>query len=115
VHSNIVQHPNCGGGGGGGFAAMSGGGYESGMSMSYDIPEIPLAMSADGNGAVVPLSLYPPAFDISGLLIYDPSISDWVFGSQYTGPRYGTAYSMESDSPESPSGGGNESGGGADD
>jgi hypothetical protein len=41
-------------------------------------------MPADGSGSPVPLCIYPPGFDLSGLRILDPSIGEWVSGSGYT-------------------------------
>ena len=44
----------------------------------------PLAMPADGSGSPVPLCIYPPGFDLSGFIIFDPSTGQWVSGSGYT-------------------------------
>jgi len=45
---------------------------------------VPLAKRADGTGSVVPLALYPPGFDLSGFLIFDPASSDWLKGSEFS-------------------------------
>jgi hypothetical protein len=45
-----------------------------------------MATRADGTGAIVPLAIYPPGFDLSGFLIYDPAVSDWVSGANYVRP-----------------------------
>jgi hypothetical protein len=80
VHSNIVQYPNCGGGDS--FAAMSGGGTGDTSKESSDSkPSAPLAMRADDVSSAVPLVLYPPGYDLSGFLIYDPTTDEWIKGS----------------------------------
>ncbi len=45
-----------------------------------------MAAPADGNGSVVPLALYPPGFDLSRFLIYDPAVGDWLSGATYIRP-----------------------------
>ncbi|MDH7503117.1 MAG: hypothetical protein QHJ82_10485 [Verrucomicrobiota bacterium] len=83
VHSNVVQNPICGGSGL--LAAMS----ESGSSdmpvkaFSFFDCGVPLAVRADGTGRVVPLALYPPGFDFSDFLIFDPATSEWLKGTGY--------------------------------
>ena len=52
------------------------------LSLMASEPTGPQVMSADGS--LVPLCLYPPGFDLSGFLIYDPSSSNWVNGSMYS-------------------------------
>ena len=83
VHSNIVQNPVCGGGGS--FAAMaeSGSGDTSTKAFSFFDWGVPLAMRADGSGSIVPLALYPPGYDFSDFLIFDPATSDWLKGTGY--------------------------------
>jgi len=99
IHSNVVQNPcNCGGSGGGSFAAMTAGGNASRLSMllareEAPLPTEPMVMPADGKSRPLPLVIYPPGFDISGMLVYDPRISDWVFGSQYVRPTPLMSYS----------------------
>jgi len=80
VHSNIVQHPNCGSGGGS-SAVVSAGRATSGLGTLARTPTEPLAMPADGSGSAVPLALYPPGFDLSNFLIFDPATSQWTQGS----------------------------------
>ncbi|MBP7827829.1 MAG: hypothetical protein BWX84_02750 [Verrucomicrobia bacterium ADurb.Bin118] len=83
IHSNVVQNPNCGGGGS--FAAMaeSGSGDMSGKAFSFFDWGVPLAMRADGTGSIVPLALYPPGFEFSDFLIFDPATSEWLKGTGY--------------------------------
>src|SRR5882724_10325968 len=118
IHSNVVQNPcNCGGSGGGSFAAMTAGGNASRLSMllareEAPLPTEPMVMPADGKSRPLPLVIYPPGFDISGMLVYDPRISDWVFGSQYVRPTplmsYSRAGSLMTGDLD-PSGGGGDS------
>jgi len=56
------------------------------MSATPAEPSEPMATPADGSGSIVPLAIYPPGFDLSGLLIYDPVVSEWVSGSTYVRP-----------------------------
>lgn len=56
------------------------------MSATPAEPTEPMAVRADGTGPIVPLAIYPPCFDLSGFLIYDPAGSNWVSGSEYTRP-----------------------------
>lgn len=78
VHSNIVQNPNCSGSLAGmgenaaGSALLKGGAPR---------PPEPLAMRAGGSSRPVPLRLYPPGFDLSDFLIFDPVRSEWFKGS----------------------------------
>lgn len=81
IHSNIVAYPNCGGGGS--FAAMGGdAGGDDSLNMDSE-PSVPMAMREDGTSAAVPLVLYPPGFDLSGFVIFDPVTAEWVKGSGY--------------------------------
>jgi hypothetical protein len=50
-------------------------------------PTQPMAVPGDGNGSIVPLALYPPGFDLSDLLIYDPAVAEWVSGATYVRPQ----------------------------
>jgi hypothetical protein len=106
THSNIVQYPNCGGSSGS-FAAMVGGGNDP-MSLNDSGLGVPLARRADGTSAPVPLAIYPPGFDLSGFLIFDPATSEWVAGSGYSVSGLASA-GPQLDGLEPPSGG---SGGG---
>ena len=56
------------------------------MSAASAAPIEPLAARADGAGSIVPLALYTPDTDLSDFLIYDPTVSGWVKGSDYTRP-----------------------------
>ena len=88
VHPNVVQNPNCGGGGGSYAATAGGGGFDS-MVAASEIettapePDLPMVMPADSTGDPVPLILYPPEFDLSGFIIFDPATGEWVKGSGY--------------------------------
>jgi hypothetical protein len=46
-------------------------------------PPVPLAMPTDGSGAAVPVSLYPPGFDLSGFTVFDPISGESVSGADY--------------------------------
>jgi hypothetical protein len=85
VHSNQVQCAS------GDTNSISGGGGGSPPAPSLVViatptPHVsgPLARRADGSGSPVPLCIYPPGFDLSGLMILDPSTGEWVNGSAYT-------------------------------
>jgi len=86
VHSNQVQYLAGGSSGSSSelfvATAAGGDGYDS-MAMAAAEPTVPLAMPANGSGDAVPLSLYPPGFDLSGLIIFDPSTGEWLSGSGY--------------------------------
>ena len=85
VHSNQVQCASGGtngpGGGGGGSPPTLG--FAVTAASSSKVAE-PLAMPADGSGSAVPLCIYPPGYDFSGLTIFDPSSGEWVSGSGFT-------------------------------
>ena len=38
---------------------------------------------ADGSGSPIPLCIYPPGFDLSGYIIFDPATGEWVSGAGY--------------------------------
>ena len=57
-----------------------------------------MARPASGEGVAVPLMLYPPGFDLSGLEIFDPATAEWVSGAGYTVNQ--TA--LSADQPEIP-------------
>jgi hypothetical protein len=106
VHSNIVQNPNCGGEG----LDM--------MAEQREVPEvaseplaIPMVMPANGEGIAVPLIIYPPGFNLSGFLIFDPSTGEWVSGKGYKVKSQGTD-GASPDVPD-PGGDGGGDGGGA--
>ncbi|MGH7941435.1 MAG: hypothetical protein ACREFR_10240, partial [Limisphaerales bacterium] len=79
VHSNIVQYPPAGSGGG-----SSSNIYPEEMSRTSANSDAPMAIPPNGSGATVPLALYPPGFDLSGFLIYDPSTGESVSGNGYS-------------------------------
>ena len=56
------------------------------MSATSAEPTEPMAVPADGSGSIVPLAIYLPDTDLSGFLIYDPTVSDWVSGATYVRP-----------------------------
>ncbi len=87
--SNIVQYPLVLGGGtntGGGTSPapnqMSGTMSDS-TSTTTTEPSVPMAVPANGSGSAVPLALYPPGFDLSGLTIFDPATGESVSGKGY--------------------------------
>lgn len=85
VHSNVVQNPSCGCGGTS-FAAMasSGNRLSAARAVAEIMPPVPMAIPVNGSGGGVPLALYPPGFDLSGLLIYDPATGETLSGAGYT-------------------------------
>jgi hypothetical protein len=46
-------------------------------------PSEPMAMPANGTGDAAPLILYPPGFNLSGFVIFDPATGQWVSGNGY--------------------------------
>jgi hypothetical protein len=92
--------PGSGGGGGGEggppeLDSLSQGGGEQDEAK----PTQPWAMPADGSAPPVPLLLYPPDFDLSDFLIYNPEISDWVEGSKYSRDDAGSG-GAQTDGPQ---------------
>lgn len=86
VHSNIVQYPPAYGGGGtngGGISPPGPMDEMAGSSLSAG-PPMPMVVAADGSSAAVPLALYPPGFDLSGMIIFDPATGQQVSGNGYT-------------------------------
>ena len=85
IHSNVVQNPSCGCGGSS-YSAMasSGNRFSMARSTAEAMPPVPMAIPANGSGGGVPLALYPPGFDLSGFLIYDPVTGETVSGAGYT-------------------------------
>lgn len=85
VHSNVVQYPSCGCSGSSSFAATTLSEAESDSTyLTAAEPAAPMAMPADGSGSAVPLVLYPPGFDLSNFIIFDPTTSQWVSGAGYS-------------------------------
>ena len=95
VHSNVVQHPNCGGSGGTSMLAMS---LPDTAVNTIARPPRPLAKRADGTGSAVPVAIYPPGYDFSNFRIFEPSSGEWVSGAGASreavllaaSPSYGT-------------------------
>jgi hypothetical protein len=85
VHSNVVQNPSCGCGGGS-FATMASGGNRMSLARlaAETLPPVPMAIPANGSGGAVPLALYPPGFDLTGFLIFDPTTGETVSGAGYS-------------------------------
>ncbi|MBQ7589421.1 MAG: hypothetical protein IJU47_01880 [Verrucomicrobia bacterium] len=46
--------------------------------------EVPLAMRANDPDSAAPVFLYPPGFDFSGFLLYDPVTQTWHSGNGFT-------------------------------
>jgi hypothetical protein len=78
----VVPPPPSGGGGGG----TKLGAPPEPMSAIRAEPTEPMAAPANGSGSIVPLAIYPPGFDLSNFLIYDPGVADWVSGATYVRP-----------------------------
>jgi hypothetical protein len=47
----------------------------------------PLCMLNSDVETLLPVSIYPPGFDFSNFLIYDPAVSDWIKGSEFSRPQ----------------------------
>jgi hypothetical protein len=95
VHSNAVQYPNCEGGS---FAAMSFGEGESTAlvaAVEDDTPTVATAIPTNGVGDAVPLELFPPGFDLSGYVIYEPTTATLVKGSALSA----SAFTMDTPQP----------------
>lgn len=107
VHENIVTNADCGGGDS--FAAMEGRDPLTRELACFDWG-VPLATRSDGTGGIVPLAIYPPGFDISSLLIFDPASADWLNGSDY---RHNDVIRDGPLDPPPPPGGGGGGGGGS--
>ena len=67
-----------------GTGVVGGGSGGGGIPLLPSIQTGPLAVPSDGSGDAVPLSLYPPGFDLSAFLILDPTTSQWVSGASYS-------------------------------
>lgn len=88
VHSNAVLNPGCGCAGSS-FAMMaSGGGNRMSLasSVAEALPPVPMVIPANGIGRGVPLALYPPGTDLSGLLIFDPVSGETMSGVEFLSP-----------------------------
>ncbi len=83
THYGIVQYPPADSGGGGGSQPAMMSGSEAAFDSSRAAAE-PMVMRADGSGSAVPLAIYPPGFDLSGSIIFDPATGERVRGNGYT-------------------------------
>jgi hypothetical protein len=83
VHSNIVQNPSCGCDGGSSMAMAS---LRNSLALTVAEPvaPVPMAIPANGTGGAVPLALYPPGINLSGLIIFDPVTGESVDGAGYS-------------------------------
>jgi hypothetical protein len=101
----VPQAPSEAGGGGGNSDSP-----RSPMGAALAQPTEPMATPANGTGSIVPLALYPPGFDLSDLLIFDPEISDWVVGSDYarSSPLISADGPIVQDGPQPDDPGGND-------
>lgn len=110
VHSNIVQNPGCGCDGGS-FAAMISGGNALALAAAEPIKLMPMAIPTNGSGGAVPVVLYPPGFDLSGFVIFDPDTGESVSGAGYSTSAFSLSNPLL-DGPQ-PLDGGSGSGGNA--
>jgi len=53
-------------------------------SATQSAPSVVMAAPADGAGEAVPLEIFPPGFDLSRFIIFEPSTGEWVSGAGYT-------------------------------
>lgn len=80
VHSNAVQNPcNCGGS----YNAMLSSQSTVALAVAETTP-VPMTIPTNGSGGAVPLAIYPPGFDLSGFLIFDPFTGEAINGAGYT-------------------------------
>jgi hypothetical protein len=85
VHSNIVQYPQVELGGGGNISPPGSMDSSSGTGSAAAVaPPMPMAIPANGSGDAVPLAIYPPGFDFSGFVIFDPATGESVSGNGYS-------------------------------
>jgi len=95
VHSNVVQCGSGGSGGGSGgsppspsvassVASTSLSSSLNAASASSDaVSSEPMAMRADGVGDAMPVRIFPPGFDLSAFIIFDPDTGERVSGRGY--------------------------------
>jgi len=76
VHSNIVKTVNYSGAGASMVSVQN-------ISAEPAASE-PLVVTTDGSGAALPLIIYPPGFNFSGFIIFDPSTGEQVSGTEFT-------------------------------
>jgi hypothetical protein len=79
VQSNIVQYPLVFGGG----TNDGGGSPPSPDSDTTSGPSVPMVMSTNGTGEAAPLAIYPPGFNLTGFIIFDPATGEWISGNGY--------------------------------
>jgi len=96
VHSNQVS-----------FAAniaesSSGNSFAAGAALMQmqSLPPVPLAIPAGGTGAGIPVSVYPPGFDLSGFTIFDPITGETVSGADYAASSSSQRALMSRDVPQ---------------
>jgi len=76
VHSGAFQLPT---------ASPDSLGYNELLSVqTLNQEEVSLAMRADDPNSAAPVFLYPPGFDFSGFLLYDPVTQTWRSGNGFT-------------------------------
>ncbi len=78
----VTVQPQPPGGGGGGTNEPP----PPPSSATLGQPAEPVVARSDGTGPTLPLALYPPRFDLSEYLIFDPSVSGWISGATYVRP-----------------------------
>jgi hypothetical protein len=62
----------------------SSGSLVASAAVKPSLPPVPLAMPTNGSSAALPVAIYPPGFDLSGYIIFDPTTKEQVNGSEYT-------------------------------
>jgi hypothetical protein len=62
-------------------------------------PSVPMAMPADGSGSATPLAIYPPGFDLSGFVIFDPATGEWTSGNGYVVNSMSSASGLDAVAP----------------
>ena len=83
VHTNIIQNPSCDCASGNSLAMNGSRSFLAGAMAAPPMP-VPMAIPANESGRGVPLALYPPGFNLTGFLIYDPATGETVSGTGYT-------------------------------
>jgi hypothetical protein len=85
----VIPPPSTNSGGGGGGNSSPPSPDEMNGSMSGSIttaasePPMPMVIPANGSGAAVPLEIYPPDFDLSEFIIFDPATGEQMSGRGY--------------------------------
>jgi hypothetical protein len=96
--------------GGSSFAAMSSSQNTMALAPTESVTPLPMAIPANGSGGAVPLAIYPPGFDLSGFLIYDPFTGESVSGAGYSVNTLALS-SQQFDTPQPLNGGATGNGG----